>query len=278
MIKPRSKITTFLMYCISPAMAYLYLGRPIRVFNFWAIIIIISYSAILFIGLETFFKLKIFLGLALLTWLIFLIDTFVIAQSSKEYQLKWYNRWYWYIIWPTLLSIPISLWQFSSGGLRKYYQPFKIPGTSMSRTLRSGDHVIVDKQYYSKHAPARGDIAVFWRDDDPSTKQDESKIFIIKRIIALPGETVSLKERKVLIDGKPLNEPYALWLEGGREDGEFAAQTVPANTLFFLGDNRDQSRDSRYYPNPFIPIDHLIGKALYIYWAWDKNSKLGSEL
>jgi signal peptidase I len=117
---------------------------------------------------------------------------------------------------------------------------------------------------------------VFTRKDDPNTlAEDESKVNIIKRVIGLPGDTVEVRGRTVLINNEPYNEPYEVrWEEGGRD--HFGPVTVPADKVLLLGDNRDKSKDSRYWGDgPFLDSDLIKGKAQVIYWSWYSWDRIG---
>lgn len=145
-------------------------------------------------------------------------------------------------------------------------QAFKIPSGSMLPTLQIGDHILVNKFIYWFTAPERGDIIVF------KFPQDEGRDFI-KRVIGLPGETIEIRGKQVFINGKPLEEPYAIHLDA-RVMGNphsprdsFGPVTVPEGHLFVMGDNRDHSMDSRFWG--FLDLKKVKGKAFLIYWSWD---------
>jgi signal peptidase I len=165
-------------------------------------------------------------------------------------------------------------------------QAFKIPTGSMEPNLLVGDHLLVNKFMFSPTSSAverwllptrevrRGDIVVFKFPTDPERD-------FIKRVIGLPGETVELKNHRIHINGRPLDEPYAHYLprpEGGMlaevtsEDvrDQYGPETVPAGSLFVMGDNRDNSQDSRYWG--FLPRDNIKGRALVIYWSYDPDA------
>ncbi|MEN9846079.1 MAG: hypothetical protein RIS36_1226 [Pseudomonadota bacterium] len=168
-------------------------------------------------------------------------------------------------------------------------EPFKIPSGSMKPTLQIGDYILVLKFWYGLRvpfvdapvirwgSPKRGDVVVFTRPDDPATpSEDDSAIHIIKRVIGLPGETVEVRGAQVFIGGKPLQEPYARWVHGGNIEGDFGPQTVPADHVLLLGDNRDESKDSRFWTVPFLDDNRIKGKAVLVFWSWDSLSRIGN--
>ncbi len=171
-------------------------------------------------------------------------------------------------------------------------EPFKIPSESMVPTLKITDHILVSKLSYGLRlpfvtdtlwqysTPKRGDIVVFTRPDERQTPlEDESAINIIKRVVGLPGETVEVKGTTVLINGAVLNEPYARWIDGGSPGGNFGPAVVPENSVLLLGDNRDRSRDSRYWEYHFLEISRIKGRALLIYFTLsDFLSRVGTIL
>jgi len=163
-------------------------------------------------------------------------------------------------------------------------QAFKIPTGSMEENLLIGDHLLVNKFALGPTATGferallpvktitRDDIIVFKYPEEPERD-------FIKRVIGLPGETVELKEKKVYINGKPLDEPFVHFLTapGGISElnevtsfdvrERYGPVTVPPNQYFVMGDNRDNSQDSRYWG--FLPRDYIKGKAVVIYWSYE---------
>jgi signal peptidase I len=185
-------------------------------------------------------------------------------------------------------------------------QAFKIPTGSMEQNLLIGDHLLVNKLVYSpslapwedklfdKKPIRRGDVVVFKYPEEPWRD-------FIKRVIGLPGETVEVRNRKVLVNGRPLDEDvqtctpgpagqmicedadpshggaYEVFFTGaprGDDDSEpgsihegWGPQVVPPGHILVLGDNRDNSRDSRFWG--FLPIDQVKGRALLVYWSYE---------
>jgi signal peptidase I len=163
-------------------------------------------------------------------------------------------------------------------------QAFKIPTGSMEENLLIGDHLLVNKFIFAPTASRleqallpvasikRGDVIVFKYPEDPERD-------FIKRVIGLPGETVEVREKKVYVNGQALDEPYAHYLLPVSTPSEFhevtsfdvreryGPVTVPADQYFVMGDNRDNSQDSRYWG--FLRRDYVKGKALIIYWSYE---------
>jgi signal peptidase I len=129
----------------------------------------------------------------------------------------------------------------------------KVESTSMVPTLRANDYVVVNKLAYTFGNPSRGDIIVFKYPPDPT------QIPYIKRVIGLPGDQVHIAGGKVYINGVMLNEPYLKVTTN--QGGDW---TVPAESLFVMGDNRNGSSDSRAWG--FVPLGNVIGKAEVVYW------------
>ncbi len=140
-----------------------------------------------------------------------------------------------------------------------------VPSGSMENTIMPGDNLIGLRIAYLFSEPERGDIIIFKYPDDESQK-------FIKRIIGLPGDQVVIEDAKIYINGseEPLEEPY-LKEEWVRATGTYEFE-VPEGCYLVLGDNRNDSRDSRYWDNPFVTEDEIIGKAEFIYYPFDRIS------
>jgi signal peptidase I len=141
------------------------------------------------------------------------------------------------------------------------FQAFYIPSDSMVPTLKQNDRVIVNKLSYKMHDVHRDDIVVFKA--PPGTEKDVKDL--VKRVIGLPGETVEGKNDHVFINGKLLVEPY---LPAGTITSDFPKQTVPPNSFWVMGDNREFSRDSRYFK--FIPKKDIVGRVFLRIWPLNR--------
>jgi len=165
------------------------------------------------------------------------------------------------------------------------FQAFKIPTGSMEDNLKVGDHIIVNKFIYGP-VPApwlsafplrdikRGDIIVFRYPLQPETDY-------VKRVVGLPGDTLMVRDKKVYINGKVLNEPYTVFddpvtyppqpalPEPYRSRDQFGPYSVPDGQYFAMGDNRDHSSDSRFWGT--VPRSMIKGRAFMVYWSWGRT-------
>jgi signal peptidase I len=156
------------------------------------------------------------------------------------------------------------------------FQAFKIPSGSMERNLLIGDHLIVNKMIFSpavtglerallpQRSIARGDIIVFKSPEEPARD-------MIKRVIGLPGERLEVRDKKVYINGARIDEPYAQFIASASSIPNdsvlvsYGPVTVPSGQYFMMGDNRDNSQDSRFWG--FLPATYIKGDALFIYFS-----------
>jgi signal peptidase I len=145
-------------------------------------------------------------------------------------------------------------------GINAVSARIRVESVSMQNTLFAGDFVFVNKLAYKLGKPERGDVIVFKYPPDPT------QIPYIKRVIGLPGDQINITDGQVFINGQPLNEPYldAATARGG-------SWTVPPDSLFVMGDNRNNSSDSRSWG--YVPFENIMGRAEVIYlpmehWAW----------
>lgn len=143
---------------------------------------------------------------------------------------------------------------------------YYIPSESMVPTFEVNDHVVVTKFTYQLHEPERGDIIVFkYPPNDMSGVPEEEKVDYVKRVIGLPGETLEIKDGTVHINGIPLKEPY---LNEGTNMGDYGPYTLSEGNYFAMGDNRNNSNDSRYW-GP-VGEEYIEGKAQITYWPIDR--------
>jgi signal peptidase I len=167
-------------------------------------------------------------------------------------------------------STLVFAWVFTHG----VAQATVVPTESMSPTILVGDHFFLDKVAFpanypkmlQKYLPARpvhrGDIVALWSPEDP-------KIRLVKRVVGLPGEKLELRDRDLYINDQKIDEPYVVHIDSqevGRRDN-FGPIRIPPDHFFLMGDNRDNSNDSRFWG--LAPRENLIGKPLFVYWSYE---------
>src|SRR6185295_17845022 len=170
----------------------------------------------------------------------------------------------------SLASTLLFVWLFT----HHIAQATVVPTESMSPTILVGDHFFLDKVAFPANYPEtlqkflpsrtiqRGEIVAFW---PPANRS----VPLIKRVIGLPGDTIEIRGRVVYINGRKLEEPYVVFADALRipQRDDMAAVKIPADCFFMMGDNRDDSYDSRFWG--FARRPDLIGTPLFVYWSYD---------
>ena len=167
------------------------------------------------------------------------------------------------------------------------FQAFKIPSGSMEDNLLTGDHILVNKFIYGPQVaglrgivplrePQRGDVVVFRYPEQP-------QVDFVKRVVALPGETIIIRGKRVFIDGRELPEPYVVFKDeetqhrsDPRHRDHFGPFLVPPGEYFTMGDNRDNSHDSRFWGT--VPRAMIKGRAFLVYWSFALRDEPRSRL
>jgi len=170
--------------------------------------------------------------------------------SADEHPRSKVFRFFLDVIETIILSVLLFL------GINAISARIRVDGHSMEPTLHSGEFVIVNKLAYKFGYPDRGEVIVFHYPRDPDQEY-------IKRIIGLPGDRIMIADGKVLVNDRPVQEPYIASPPNYQSEW-----TVPEDSLFVLGDNRNNSSDSHNW-GP-VPMDYVIGKALVVYWPPDE--------
>jgi len=158
-------------------------------------------------------------------------------------------------------------------------EAFWVPSGSMLPTIQIGDHLFVNKLAYGMHLPFVGREVAQWRslqrnDIIVFTSPVDRSIDLIKRVIAVAGDTVEVRNKKLFINGEAVPDPHATFTDPNMRTtaprDNFGPVTVPPGKFFVMGDNRDQSYDSRYWG--FADARDVKGQATFIYWSWDSQS------
>jgi signal peptidase I len=267
--KPRKPWLAGLLTFFTLGLGHLYYGdvkKGIFLFAGGQLFLIIAFSSFHFyapIGPI----IAIICGIAYLIYCI--ADSVSGAKAYKNsYSMKRYNKWYMYILYWFVASFVIQT-IVEVTVKSNIAQAYKIPSGAMMDTLQIGDHIMADKFTYKLSKPKRGDIVIFPFPNDPSKDY-------IKRIVALGGEAIEIMDKKVMINGIKLDEPYTVYSDlrifpkNINQRDNFGPVTVPDDSFFVMGDNRDQSNDSRFWG--FVKKHTVKGKAMSIYWSWDKKA------
>ena len=135
---------------------------------------------------------------------------------------------------------------------------YLVDGPSMRPTLQHAQRLVVNKFIYHFRAPEKGEVRIFRYPKDPSRD-------FIKRVIAVPGDTIEIKDGNVFVNGELQNEDYIL----SKCRGDYPKSTIPEGHIFVMGDNRNNSEDSRFPDVGFVPFDLSKGKAMLVFWPLD---------
>ena len=154
--------------------------------------------------------------------------------------------------WVISIVVAVALAMFIRTFIVELYV---VDGPSMRPTLESEERLVVNKFIYRFRPPEKGEVLVFQYPRDPSRD-------FIKRVIATPGDTIEIREGRVLVNDQLLTEDYIL----EKTRSEYPKSTVPEGRVFVMGDNRNNSEDSRFADVGFVPYDLIKGKALLVFW------------
>lgn len=286
--KRRLPWAAVLLNVISPPVGHVYVGSPIRGFAIFGIMLS-AYAILAWTGaLDHIAGLAVAFMVPILSFIVLVIDALILAREQAEYKVKKYNRWYVYVGVYVVVTISLSALLPYRGAILGY-EPFRFPSGSMIPTILPGDFFLVDTWHYQNHPVTRGDLVVFAYPKDP-------RVDYAKRVIGLPGDVVQYTQKQIFINGEPVtqeklptyypensnfgewiqrkehlgNISYAVVIDSSRPilNGQF---TVPKGHYFVMGDNRDNSNDSRYWG--FVPEQNLKGKVLYVWFSYSSLLK-----
>lgn len=265
MIKKRWPVLAILLSMILPGLGHLYAGNAVKALVLVAleigVVILLGVTGLLatfngIVALFTFFP---------LFYIYVIVSAGRLAYRNRDYTLKPYNRWYGYLGFFLGVNIVINV-LFSYRASLLGYEMYRIPAHSMAPTLEINDFITVDTTYTH---PKIGDVIVF-------LKPNNRAIPYVKRIAAMGNDTISIKHGAVFRNGQ---EEMKLYVPDDKNSTAFSLTmneiVVPENTVFVLGDWRDNSQDSRVW-GP-VPTSDVIGKVTYI-WLSPDSSRIGRKV
>lgn len=262
--KKRNPLIALIFSIIYPGFGQLYNGQLTKAILLGSIYSIISLIDVFTNILASFDGLLILLIISIFLGLFTLIDAVKVARQLNSYRLKSFNRSLIYVS-VILLSIGVN---FGSKMIRtSELQAYKIPSTSMEESIFKGDIIMSDNSYYNSHKARRNELVVF--------SMPGADNAVCKRVIAIPGDTLEIKDKIVYINGEKEEAGFAKYVDekiitaerGPRDNME--PLVIQDDFYFVMGDNRDVSKDSRYFGE--IHKTDLIGKLKYIYFSYGKE-------
>lgn len=253
----RSPLSAAVLSLLLPGLGHLYVGQPRRAVALLGALFVLHAAFILcwfgWLPRSWIIAGVMLFGVCLYTFAI--IDAALAARRAGDYQRQRYNRWYVYVV--ILAAAPIVSAALTTVVAASVAGPgyYEVPSASMDPTLRVGDTLLVDTRYYRTHAPARGEVAAYTNPRQPG-------VTFIKRIVALGGDTIAVSGGHVVIEGKPVAEPDVNVGDPASSQNNMPETAVPAGFVFVLGDNRENSADSRQADTHGpVPVGSLIGRA-----------------
>jgi signal peptidase I len=260
----------FLLTLVAPPAGQVYNGQPRKgLVVVLCIYLVGALGAMIALLHLPFWLPSLLVGLALALQIYLLVDAIVQAiRAGSTYRLRRYNRWFVFLPLLAVFYLAPRVW---IRAVNQVVQTFYIPSGSNEPTVLVGDHLFVDRWSHRFTAPKRGGLVVF--------RSPESPAMVLERAVALGGDRVEIRDKRLLLNGRALAEPYAVHNDpqtygaglGWRSQRDnLPPQTIPAGFIFVLGDNRDNSYDSRFY-GPIRQDAVVGGGRLRVYWSWDAS-------
>jgi len=247
-----------LLSVLTPGLGHVYIGQAARGIFFFLLIMVadtLLISAMMGV-LARFWMFAVSIGLLLGVWLFIMIDATLRAYRMTDHPRRPYNKWWVYpgafaLAWLITLVPLLYATQAKSSGQLRY---FRAVASSMAPTLRAGEYFLADATYYHSHQPSRGEVAVY-------VHPKQTDMPVIKRIVAVEGDRIAVKNGRAIVNGMTVAEPY---VDAGPADGinaNMPEMRVPTGHVFVLGDNRAISVDSRdQVAHGPVPVENLIGR------------------
>lgn len=284
-LKKRRPWVAGLLGVVLSGMGQVYNGQLALGALLFVAVVVVATGSIMILLYFPFAPLNVVLPLLLFAtvWLSVLVHAVVGAHRAGQIELRPYNRWYIYVA--AIVAVGFGLQPVAEAGVRNHVsQAFTISSAAMEPTLQVGDYILVNKRRYRKADPSRFDMVVFRLEDTNSG-------IYIQRVVGIPGDTLAMVDKQLFLGRTAVNEPYVThrdpidvaatameWqriflvdlegVEGYRPTRDnWGPIHVPEGNYFVLGDNRDDSWDSRHYG--FVPVESVVAGPQRLYFSWD---------
>ena len=258
--RPRKPALAAFLTLLAPGLGQIYNGEWAKALVLLSVTIPLVIACVLLLFSPWFhfvLPLAIVAGLGL--WVYAMYDALRTAERfSESYELKPFNRVFVYVA--IVLAFGITRGLFTELVRSTFIQAFRIPSEAMMPTIVPGDYVFADRRP-SARTPRRGDLVVCATPENPRAQ-------FIKRVVGTAGDRIEIRDKTLFVNGHAQAENYVIHIDPAIHQGprdNMDAYVVPHGTYFVLGDNRDNSLDSRF----FGPIEHIDGTLRGIYWSWD---------
>ena len=270
----KRKTVAVLLSLLEPGFGQIYAGHPARgavAFGIYLAVVLIFFCGV--VG-RSFVGLVVSLSLIAVVYLGSAIDAGLRTRSVVSSNPFWRRG---LVVLAVALLVPVGLRQVLPAVQR--LKTFSIPSVSMEPTIQVGDHLVAALDAYRAAPPVRNDLAIFATPEDPRAE-------VLARVVALAGDRIEIRDKKLFVNGRPVEEPWAVHndpdvgsAEGFASDlgtrDQMRPTLIPPGHFFALGDNRDSSYDCRFY-GPVL-FENLKGKALYLYWSRGAG-RMGKDL
>ncbi|HEY3216689.1 MAG TPA: signal peptidase I [Candidatus Eisenbacteria bacterium] len=266
--RPRKWWLAGFLSSAAPGLGQLYNGQWHKTMLLWAAAVVAPVLIAPLLTTDRFLTFMVlFMAMGAAVGVGVIVDAIIVARRLHAYELRPFNRVLVYLA-------VVAAAQIATTGVAAFIranvvQAFRMPSESMRPTLLLGDFFFADKSFAARK-PGRGELIVHRFPPDPA------KIFV-KRVVALGGDTVELRDKVLYVNGNKTTETYTIHTDsvvrpaGYDYRDNFGPATVPSGSYFVLGDNRDNSNDSRYWG----PLEgrHVLGRVRGIYWSWDSEAE-----
>ena len=259
----RSPLIAALLSLLVPGLGQVYVGRPARGAAWFLAILAVEAAMLYFLFTQPRFWM---IALSIAAWLaatLFQIgEAAVLARRATHHQLQRYNKWYVYVaLFAVSMALNVATCLALTRDAATPARMYSINSSDMQPALQRGDRFVADRNHYRRNEPARGDVAVYLHPRRPET-------LYVKRIVALAGDRVAIRDGRAIVNGFALDEPYAILGDPAAFYSQTREITVPDGHVFVLGDNRANSFDSRAANDHGpVPVENLRARATDIAWS-----------